>query len=100
MHGTFAKDSIEIEPAILYLGTPVVLIGTSNEDGTFNLSPHPIVRLLAPFQRAGRQNHQEVHPCLNLGENNRLELPAINALHVHKHVVPVLAQILGVDRHG
>lgn len=39
MHGTFAKDSIEIEPAILYLGTPVVLIGTTNEDGSFNLSP-------------------------------------------------------------
>lgn len=28
-----------IEPAILYLGTPVVLISTTNEDGTPNLSP-------------------------------------------------------------
>jgi flavin reductase (DIM6/NTAB) family NADH-FMN oxidoreductase RutF len=27
------------EPAILYFGTPVVLIGTSNEDGSPNLSP-------------------------------------------------------------
>ncbi len=27
------------EPAILYFGTPVVLIGTSNEDGSYNLSP-------------------------------------------------------------
>ena len=27
------------EPAILYFGTPVVLIGTSNEDGTPNLAP-------------------------------------------------------------
>ena len=28
-----------IEPAILYFGTPVVLIGTTNEDGTCNLAP-------------------------------------------------------------
>jgi flavin reductase (DIM6/NTAB) family NADH-FMN oxidoreductase RutF len=27
------------EPAILYFGTPVVLIGTTNEDGSYNLSP-------------------------------------------------------------
>jgi flavin reductase (DIM6/NTAB) family NADH-FMN oxidoreductase RutF len=27
------------EPAILYLGTPVVLISTVNEDGTYNLAP-------------------------------------------------------------
>lgn len=29
----------QIEPAILYLGTPVVLVSTLNEDGTPNLSP-------------------------------------------------------------
>ena len=28
-----------IEPAILYLGTPVVLISSVNEDGSFNLAP-------------------------------------------------------------
>lgn len=28
-----------IEPAILYFGTPVVVIGTQNEDGTANLAP-------------------------------------------------------------
>lgn len=28
-----------IEPAILYLGTPVVLISTVNEDGSYNLAP-------------------------------------------------------------
>src|SRR6202045_439379 len=27
------------EPAILYLGTPVVLISTVNEDGSYNLAP-------------------------------------------------------------
>ncbi len=28
-----------IEPGILYFGTPVVLISTVNEDGTYNLAP-------------------------------------------------------------
>lgn len=27
------------DPAILYFGTPVVLIGTTNEDGSYNLAP-------------------------------------------------------------
>jgi flavin reductase (DIM6/NTAB) family NADH-FMN oxidoreductase RutF len=39
MHGSFGIQNIQIEPAILYLGTPVVLIGSSNEDGSFNLAP-------------------------------------------------------------
>lgn len=39
MHGTLDPQSIQIEPAILYFGTPVVLIGSCNEDGSFNLSP-------------------------------------------------------------
>jgi flavin reductase (DIM6/NTAB) family NADH-FMN oxidoreductase RutF len=30
---------VTAEPAILYFGTPVVLIGTRNEDGSANLSP-------------------------------------------------------------
>lgn len=28
-----------IEPSILYFGTPVVLMGTLNENGTYNLAP-------------------------------------------------------------
>jgi flavin reductase (DIM6/NTAB) family NADH-FMN oxidoreductase RutF len=30
---------VSIEPGILYFGTPVVLISTVNEDGSFNLAP-------------------------------------------------------------
>jgi len=30
---------VAIEPGILYFGTPVVLISTVNEDGSFNLAP-------------------------------------------------------------
>jgi flavin reductase (DIM6/NTAB) family NADH-FMN oxidoreductase RutF len=34
-----AADHEAVDPAILYFGTPVVLIGTENEDGTPNLAP-------------------------------------------------------------
>ncbi len=40
MHGTFGV-SHQIEPAILYFGTPVVLICSTNEDGSYNLAPMP-----------------------------------------------------------
>jgi flavin reductase (DIM6/NTAB) family NADH-FMN oxidoreductase RutF len=43
MHGTIdiAQSAVSqvIDPAILYFGTPVVLIGSTNEDGTPNLAP-------------------------------------------------------------
>jgi flavin reductase (DIM6/NTAB) family NADH-FMN oxidoreductase RutF len=36
---TGIAEAQAIEPAILYFGTPVVLIGSTNEDGSFNLAP-------------------------------------------------------------
>jgi flavin reductase (DIM6/NTAB) family NADH-FMN oxidoreductase RutF len=39
MHGTSHISHNQIEPAILYFGTPVVLIGSTNDDGSFNLAP-------------------------------------------------------------
>ena len=39
MHGTFDPSAVQIDPAILYFGTPVVLIGSTNEDGSYNLAP-------------------------------------------------------------
>jgi flavin reductase (DIM6/NTAB) family NADH-FMN oxidoreductase RutF len=36
---TDISEAQAIEPAILYFGTPVVLIGSTNEDGSFNLAP-------------------------------------------------------------
>jgi flavin reductase (DIM6/NTAB) family NADH-FMN oxidoreductase RutF len=30
---------VTITPAILYFGTPVVLLSTENENGSFNLAP-------------------------------------------------------------
>ncbi|WP_079150872.1 flavin reductase family protein [Streptomyces sparsogenes] len=34
-----ATRHIAIEPSILYFGTPVVLLSTENEDGSYNLAP-------------------------------------------------------------
>ncbi|MFD5702512.1 flavin reductase family protein [Streptomyces lasiicapitis] len=34
-----AATHLEIEPSILYFGTPVVLLSTENQDGSFNLAP-------------------------------------------------------------
>jgi flavin reductase (DIM6/NTAB) family NADH-FMN oxidoreductase RutF len=39
MHSTFGPSNIQIEPAILYFGTPVVLIGSNNDDRSYNLAP-------------------------------------------------------------
>ena len=39
MHRTLGVSNLQIDPAILYFGTPVVLIGSSNDDGSFNLAP-------------------------------------------------------------
>jgi hypothetical protein len=39
-HGAVTgPESIPIDPAILYWGTPVVLVSTVNEDGAPNLAP-------------------------------------------------------------
>ncbi|GGV27317.1 hypothetical protein GCM10010277_08790 [Streptomyces longisporoflavus] len=34
-----AITHLEIEPSVLYFGTPVVLLTTENQDGSFNLAP-------------------------------------------------------------
>lgn len=39
MHDPHVTPHVTIEPSILYLGTPVVLISTLNADGTANLAP-------------------------------------------------------------
>ena len=39
MNSAAHLDHVVSEPAILYFGTPVVLVGTCNEDGSDNLAP-------------------------------------------------------------
>lgn len=66
------------EPAILYFGTPVVLISTTNEDGSYNLAPmssvfwlgwRGVLGLAAPSQTT--QNMLRTGQCV-------LNLPAVD----------------------
>ena len=75
-----------IEPSILYLGTPVVLISTKNEDGTNNLAPISSAfwlgwRCLLGFAALSKtpQNMVRTGECvLNLPSVN--EVAAVNRL--------------------
>ncbi|MEY9871042.1 flavin reductase (DIM6/NTAB) family NADH-FMN oxidoreductase RutF [Streptacidiphilus sp. MAP12-33] len=77
-----ADRSVEISPAILYFGTPVVLLGTRNEDGSSNL---------APISSAFWLGHRAVigmgagsHTITNLRRNGAcvLNLPSAEQAHV------------------
>lgn len=75
-----------IEPAILYFGTPVVLIGTTNEDDTPNLAPMSSAwwlgwRCMLGLARSSKtpQNMLRTGECvLNLPSANMVE--AVNRL--------------------
>lgn len=74
------------EPNILYFGTPVILIGTSNEDGSYNLAPMSsafwlgwrcVIGLAAPSQTT--KNILRTGECvLNLASENNVT--AVNRL--------------------
>ena len=74
-----------IDPAILYFGTPVVLISSTNEDGTSNLAPISSAWWLG-------------HTCV-LGFGARSKTPA-NILRTGECVInlPSVEQVAAVDR--
>jgi flavin reductase (DIM6/NTAB) family NADH-FMN oxidoreductase RutF len=84
------------EPAILYFGTPVVVISTVNEDGSFNLAPMSsafwlgwrcILGLGATSQTA--ENLQRERECvLNLASVNEVDLVDRLALTTGRNPVP------------
>lgn len=61
-HVPATQHHVTTDPAILYFGTPVVLLSTSNPDGTVNLAPisavfwlgHSAVIGVAPHSQSGR----------------------------------------------
>ncbi|HYD82074.1 MAG TPA: flavin reductase family protein [Paucimonas sp.] len=83
------------EPAILYFGTPVVIVGTVNEDGTFNLAPissvfwlgwRCVIGVGAASQTA--RNLRRTRECvLNLPSEN--EVGAVNKLALTTGANPV-----------
>jgi len=94
---------VTIEPSILYLGTPVVLISTINEDGTANLAPMSSAwwlgwRCMLGLQTASKtpQNMMRTGQCvLNLASPQQAE--AVNRLTrlTGTPSVPELKQRLG-----
>lgn len=84
---------IKSEPAILYFGTPVVLISTVNEDGSFNLAPMSSVfwlgwRCMLGLGTASQtvQNIKRTGECV-------LNLPSVNQVGE----VNLLARTTGRD---
>jgi flavin reductase (DIM6/NTAB) family NADH-FMN oxidoreductase RutF len=77
---------IQCEPEILYFGTPVVLISSCNEDGSFNIAPISSIfwlgwRCIIGISAASKTTHNIIRnrSCtLNLPSVN--EVPAVNQL--------------------
>jgi flavin reductase (DIM6/NTAB) family NADH-FMN oxidoreductase RutF len=92
-----------IEPPILYFGTPVVLISTLNEDGTYNLAPMSSVfwlgwRCLLGLAASSKtpQNMRRTGECvLNLPSVNEVAAVDRLALTTGSNPVPASKQHKG-----
>lgn len=77
-----------IEPAILYWGTPVVLISSTNEDGTSNVAPmssafflgHNCLLGLSSKSKTTHNILRTKQLVLNLPDDSPLMIAAVNAL--------------------
>lgn len=86
MSNTSQTTHIDISPAILYWGTPVVLIATTNPNGTFNIAPMSSIFWLGHNCMIGLEtgsqttrNIQRTGTCtLNLASDDMKD--AVNAL--------------------
>jgi flavin reductase (DIM6/NTAB) family NADH-FMN oxidoreductase RutF len=94
---------VTIEPAILYFGTPVVLISTQNEDGTANLAPMSSAwwlgwRAMLGLQTASQtpQNMIRTGQCvLNLPSSGQADAVDKLARLTGTKIIPELKQKLG-----
>lgn len=94
---------VTIEPSILYLGTPVVLISTLNEDGTANIAPMSSAwwlgwRCMLGLQTASKtpQNMIRTGQCvLNLASPHQAEAVDRLARLTGTKEMPALKQTLG-----
>ena len=94
---------VTIEPSILYLGTPVILISTENEDGTANLAPMSSAwwlgwRCMLGLQTASKtpQNMIRTGQCV-LNLTSAKQANAVNRLArlTGTEAIPALKQKLG-----
>src|SRR5689334_10220540 len=68
------------EPAILYFGTPVVVISTANEDGTVNLAPMSSVFWLGWRAMLGLARYSKTPQNLLRTRECVLNLPSVDAV--------------------
>src|SRR5258708_23658421 len=93
----------QVEPAILYVGTPVVLVSSCNEDGSFNLAPISSVWFLGwtallGFDASSKtpDNIRRTGECvLNLPSADRVEHMDRLALLTGSSFVPMHKRMLG-----
>ncbi|MBP0495921.1 flavin reductase family protein [Pararoseomonas indoligenes] len=98
-----ADTHVTIEPSILYLGTPVVLISTQNEDGSANLAPMSSAwwlgwRCMLGLQTASKtpQNMIRTGQCvLNLASARQADAVDRLARLTGTREIPALKQKLG-----
>lgn len=74
---TAASTHTQIEPGILYFGTPVVLISTLNEDGTANLAPMSSAFWLGWRAMLGLNARSKTSQNLLRGRECVLNLPSV-----------------------
>lgn len=99
------NQHIVVEPAILYLGTPVVLITTENEDGSANISPMSSAWWLASSCMLGlmkssktTQNLLRTKECvLNLADQSLASAVDSLALTTGSNPVPIDKVEMGVE---
>jgi flavin reductase (DIM6/NTAB) family NADH-FMN oxidoreductase RutF len=68
---------IKSEPAVLYFGTPVVLVSTMNEDGTTNVAPMSSCWWLGWGAMMGLQNIGKTAENLRREKECVLNLPSV-----------------------
>ena len=71
---------INVEPSILYLGTPVVLVSTLNEDGTVNVAPMSSAWWLGWNCMLGLGTNSQTACNLLREKECVLNLPSVNAV--------------------
>lgn len=81
------------EPAILYFGTPVVLISTMNEDGTYNLAPMSSIFWLGWRCMLGLSALSKTTENIQRSRQCVLNLPSVHQVEA----VNLLARTTGSD---
>jgi flavin reductase (DIM6/NTAB) family NADH-FMN oxidoreductase RutF len=66
-----------ISPAILYLGTPVVLVSTVNENGSYNLAPMSSAFWLGWRCMLGFEGVSKTRRCTGLPTSTARVLPRL-----------------------